>query len=92
MSKPAMGRKIPLIRKRHESTQAQIPDDLLRSLLAKRALFIDTHWKLFRQAGHAQSNGLLGALPAARLRDEQIYRPFRREHQIWRGQPSKGSI
>ncbi|MCY1429099.1 hypothetical protein D9M71_450030 [compost metagenome] len=30
--------------------------------------------------------------PAAWLRDEQIYRPFRRERQVWRGQPSKGSI
>ncbi|AWF00307.1 hypothetical protein CSC26_5714 [Pseudomonas aeruginosa] len=29
---------------------------------------------------------------AARLRDEQIYRPFRRERLVWRGQPSKGSI
>ena len=30
--------------------------------------------------------------PAARLRDEQIYRPFRRELQFWRGQPLKGPI
>lgn len=30
--------------------------------------------------------------PAAWLRDEQIYRPFRCERQICRGRPSKGFI
>ncbi|SFO92567.1 hypothetical protein SAMN05216601_103350 [Ectopseudomonas composti] len=30
--------------------------------------------------------------PAARLRNEQIYRPFSCQRQIRRGQPSKGSI
>ncbi|EVT88768.1 Uncharacterised protein [Pseudomonas aeruginosa] len=30
--------------------------------------------------------------PTARLRNKQIYRPLRRERQVWRGQPSKGPI
>lgn len=30
--------------------------------------------------------------PTARFRDEQIYRPFRRERQVGRSQPSKCSI
>ncbi|GAD64901.1 Uncharacterised protein [Aquipseudomonas alcaligenes] len=30
--------------------------------------------------------------PTARPSDEQLYRPFGRERQIWRGQPSEGPI
>lgn len=34
----------------------------------------------------------LEQFPAARRRNEQIYRPLRRERQAWRGQPSKGTV
>jgi hypothetical protein len=50
----------------------------------------DTDLRLFRQAILNRVD-YLEHCPTARLRDDQIYRPLRRERQVWRGQPSKGS-